>query len=117
MPALPFCPPPGAALSAHLACALLTMTCAAPAWAADSDLQAQAWAASCLSCHAPAARSASAVPALEGRPADWIATRMRTLAGSASEAGVMGQIARGYTDAEIVRIADWFAGQPKADAP
>ena len=42
---------------------------------------------------------------------------MRTLAGAASDAGVMGQIARGYTDAEIIRIADWFAGQPKADAP
>lgn len=107
-----------AAWSLSAACALLAMIGDAPAWAAaGNDPQAQAWAASCISCHAPSARPASAIPPLEGLPADWIATRMRTLAGAASDAGVMGQIARGYTDAEIIRIADWFAGQPKADAP
>ncbi|WP_447921668.1 c-type cytochrome [Achromobacter aegrifaciens] len=117
MLALPFRPQPGAPLPIALACALLTASWIAPSQAADQDLQAQAWAAACLTCHAPASRPAAAIPPLEGRSADWIATRMRTLADAASGGTVMGQIARGYSDAEIVRIAGWFAAQPKAVAP
>lgn len=85
--------------------------------AAGQDPQAQAWAASCITCHAPAARPESAIRPLEGLAPDWIATRMRTLAGTTSESGVMAQIARGYSDDEIVRIARWFASRPKAEAP
>ena len=113
MPGLPFRP----SASAALACALLPAAWGIPSMAAGSDLQAQAWAAACLTCHAPASRPAAAIPPLEGHPADWIAARMRALAGTASEGGVMGQIARGYGDAEIVRIAGWFAAQPGAAAP
>ena len=36
---------------------------------------------------------------LEGSPADWIATRMLTLADAASGGSVMGQITPGYSDA------------------
>lgn len=85
--------------------------------AAGPDPQAQAWAASCITCHAPAARHGAAIPPLEGLSPDWIATRMRTLAGTTTEVGVMAQIARGYSDDEIVRIARWFASRPKAEAP
>ncbi|MFD4840035.1 c-type cytochrome [Achromobacter sp. NPDC058515] len=116
MPALPFRPSPGAASSAGLACALLAAACG-PAVAADQDPQARAWAASCITCHAPAARPMPAILPLEGLSPDWIATRMRTLAAASSEAGVMAQIARGYSDDEIVRIARWFAARPKAEAP
>ena len=113
MPSLPLRP----SVSATLACALLPAAWISPSVAAGNDLQAQAWAGACVTCHAPAARPASAIPPLEGRPADWIASRMRTLADTVSEGGVMGQIARGYSDAEIVRIAGWFAAQPAAAAP
>ncbi|MGS1109804.1 c-type cytochrome [Achromobacter anxifer] len=113
MLALPFRP----SASAALACALLPAAWGSPSIAAGADLQAQAWAAACLTCHAPATRSAAAIPPLEGRPADWIAARMRALADTASDGSVMGQIARGYSDAEIVRIAGWFAAQPKAATP
>ena len=117
MLAPPFRPQPGARLPVALACALLAVSWSAPSLAADLDLQAQAWAAACLTCHAPAMRSAAAIPPLEGRPAHWIAARMRALADTASDGSVMGQIARGYSDAEIVRIAGWFAAQPKAVTP
>lgn len=113
MLALPFRP----FASATLACALLPTAWGNPSVAAGNDLQAQAWAGACVTCHAPAARPVSAIPPLEGRPADWIAARMRTLADPAADGGVMGQIARGYSDAEIVRIAGWFAAQPAAAAP
>lgn len=113
MPGLPFRP----SASAALACALLPAAWGSPSVAAGSDLQAQAWAFACVTCHAPAQRPASAMVPLEGRPADSIAARMRALADTASDGSVMGQIARGYSDAEIVRIAAWFAAQPKAVAP
>lgn len=113
MPGVPFRP----SASAALACALLPAAWISPAIAAESDLQAQAWAAACVTCHASAQRPTSAIAPLEGRSADWIAARMRTLAQAASEGSVMGQIARGYSDAEIVRIAGWFAAQPAAAAP
>ncbi|MGB3433022.1 c-type cytochrome [Achromobacter sp.] len=113
MPSLPL----RSSASAALACALLPAAWGSPSVAAGTDLQAQAWAGACVTCHAPAARSAAAIAPLEGRPADWIAARMRTLAQAASEGSVMGQIARGYSDAEIVRIAGWFAAQPAAAAP
>ena len=113
MPGVPF----RRSVSAALACALLPAAWSSPVSAAESDLQAQAWAAACVTCHASAQRPTSAIAPLEGRSADWIAARMRTLAQAASEGSVMGQIARGYSDAEIVRIAGWFSAQPKAAIP
>lgn len=117
MPDLSSRPLSRTASCAGLAWTLLTAAVGGAAWAADPDTQAQAWAASCITCHASTARPGAAIAPLEGLAADWITTRMRTLTRAPTEGNVMAQIARGYSDAEIVRIARWFAAQPKATTP
>jgi cytochrome subunit of sulfide dehydrogenase len=70
-----------------------------------------AGAMSCSGCHAMAKGIDSAVPRLHGRPAAEIATAMRDFQKGERAPTVMGRIAKGYSDAEIDALAQWFAAQ------
>jgi len=66
-------------------------------------------AASCASCHGPAGRSPGDIPPLAEMEADGIVELMKGYKTGAIEATVMGRIARGFTDDEIVALADFIA--------
>ncbi|MEW1780848.1 c-type cytochrome [Arthrobacter sp. NPDC080086] len=110
--------------AAALLAALPLAYSAHAAHAADrppSNLQARTWAASCASCHhadtAPAAkRTAQTLPSLEGRSQAELIDTMQAFRNGTRPSTVMGQIARGYDDAQIAAIAGWLSRQPQ-EAP
>src|SRR5215510_5101104 len=67
-------------------------------------------ASSCSGCHAPR-RFDTAVPPLAGRQAADILAQMQAFKSGQKPATVMDRIAKGFTDAEIEAIADWYARQ------
>ena len=111
------------AAAASLA-ALLTAPAPTVAHAADlpaTNLQARTWAATCASCHyadtAPGAKlAAQTLPPLAGRSQAELIDAMQAFRSGARPSTVMGQIARGYDDAQIAAIAGWLSRQPQ-EAP
>ncbi|CAJ0772559.1 c-type cytochrome [Ralstonia chuxiongensis] len=111
--------------AATLLAALLTATAAQEAaQAADrppSNLQARTWAATCASCHhadtAPGAKlPAQTLLPLAGRSQAELIDAMQAFRNGTRPSAVMGQIARGYDDAQIVAIAGWLSRQSQ-EAP
>lgn len=68
--------------------------------------------ASCSGCHALSKSVETPVPRLFGRKADELATAMREFKAGTRPGTIMGRLAKGFSDEEIVAICDWFAGQP-----
>ncbi|MGN6462573.1 MAG: c-type cytochrome [Pseudolabrys sp.] len=68
-------------------------------------------ASSCIGCHASRAGIEDALPSLKGRKASEIAEPMLSFKEDRKPATVMNRIAKGFSDAEITAIADWFAEQ------
>lgn len=97
-----------AALSAAAATAF-----ASPAFA--QDYKARAWAASCAACHGTDGRSGSEeIKPLAGRPkAELLKALKDAKAGEPKTLTVMHQHAKGYTDEQLDRIAEYFSKQPK----
>jgi cytochrome subunit of sulfide dehydrogenase len=81
--------------------------------AAVSTDQARTLAATCLACHAPVQGGAKFAPRLEGMDSTRLATTLRAYRTGEGSRSVMRQLARGYGDAEIQALADWFATQPR----
>lgn len=83
--------------------------------AAQEDLKARAWAASCAACHGTNGRTAAEeIKPLAGRPkAELVKALKEAKAGEPKTLTVMHQHAKGYTDDELERIAEFFAKQPK----
>jgi cytochrome subunit of sulfide dehydrogenase len=79
--------------------------------AAAGKAEAPPGASSCSGCHAPSARIDSAVPRLAGRSAAELAAQMQAFKNGQQPSTVMGRIAKGFSDAEIQAIADWYALQ------
>jgi len=77
--------------------------------AAPNERQVRAWAASCAACHNTDGRSISGIPALAGRAADDTYRTLLEFKAGKRPATVMHQHARGYSDEELRRLADWFA--------
>ncbi len=68
-------------------------------------------AASCSGCHAANPRVETPVPPLAGRPAADIAKEMIAFKSGERKGTIMDRIAKGFTDAEIQAIADWYGMQ------
>lgn len=85
----------------------------APAGAQETDRQARAWAASCAACHGTdGATLGSEVPGLAGRDAEQLyRTLVEFKTGQRPAATVMHQHAKGYTEDELRRIAQYFSRQ------
>lgn len=93
----------------RLIAALALLASTAPAFAVD----APAGVSSCSACHASSPSFKTSVPSLAGRTAPEIAGIMREFKSGARPATVMGRIAKGFDDAEIDAMAEWFAKQAK----
>ena len=76
---------------------------------AQEDFQARSWAASCAACHGTDGRSTGAVPPLAGRPKADLLRAMQDFKSDKRSATIMHQHAKGYTDAELERMAEYFS--------
>lgn len=78
---------------------------------AGEDIQARNWAATCTGCHGTNGKSEGAIPSIAGLPESEIVRLMREFKENKRAATVMHQLAKGYTDAQIQRIAAYFAAK------
>ena len=75
-----------------------------------SPERAEMLAGSCANCHGTEGRLSGAVPALAGRPASTLETMLLSFKHEDNaNVTVMDRIARGYSDAELAALADYFA--------
>lgn len=100
---------------------VLSSLLAQPAWAQRGKRAALAFAAqrgemlsqSCFACHGPRGGSvAAAVPSIGGQGAVYLVTAMMRFKEDKRPNSVMGRIAKGYSDPEIMEIAEYLAKQP-----
>lgn len=108
-----------AAIHRALTCILISLAMSGQALRAQEatgDMQARAWAYSCATCHGVAASPVTGIPSLAGIPAKRLVEMMQTYA-SANRPGVlMSQIARGYDEATVWRIGNWYESLVPDDA-
>ncbi len=90
-------------------CAGLALAAGVAVPVAAQDFQARSWAASCAACHGTDGRSTGAVPPLAGRPKADLLRAMQDFKSDKRSATIMHQHAKGYTDAELERIAEYFS--------
>jgi sulfide dehydrogenase cytochrome subunit len=89
------------------AAALLSLINAALA----GSLEPPIGAAACSGCHSASSAVQTSVPVLTGRAAKEIVAQMRAFRSGQRGATVMDRIAKGFSDAEIDAIADWYQAQ------
>lgn len=88
--------------------------CAVAPAAHAQDHQARSWAASCAACHGTNGRGGHEVPVIAGRSkADLLLLLKEFKSDQRKTATIMHQHAKGYTDAQLDRIADYFSRQSR----
>ena len=72
-------------------------------------------AATCANCHGTQGKGIpeGSVPGLAGLRADYIEAQMKAFKSGERQATIMHQLAKGYSDEQIVAIAGYFAAQKK----
>lgn len=89
----------------------------APAFAAPNltPQGVQSMAANCAACHGTRGRPAqgATLSGLAGRPKDELVQMMGQFKAGQRPATIMHQIAKGYGDAEIAALAEYFSRQPR----
>ena len=63
----------------------------------------------CFSCHGPDGRSAGAMPSIAGKDRDYIERVLRAYRDDQMSGTVMNRIAKGFSSAEIARLAQFFS--------
>lgn len=104
-------------LAALPALALTTSLHAQPAADTSTHLRAQdvaVLAATCANCHGPDGRSTGGMPHLRGVGEAHLLARLQAFkAGTAPDATVMTRLAKGYDDAQLQALAQWFSKEGK----
>lgn len=92
---------------------ILTMLLAGTAMPAPAaeNVNGRNWAATCTGCHGTDGHSEGGMPGLAGLQKAYIVNAMREFKAGTRQATVMHQHAKGYTDEQIERIAEFFAAQ------
>jgi cytochrome subunit of sulfide dehydrogenase len=95
--------------------AMLCFASAAQAQSSPEALYTKSLAATCANCHGTngAVVSGSPVVGLAGMPKEYFAAQMIAFKTGTRPATVMHQLAKGYSDAQIVQLATFFASQKK----
>ena len=65
----------------------------------------------CFSCHGTDGKSAGDMPTIAGKSETFIVKKLRGFRSGEIEATIMGRIAKGFTDAEILALARFFSGK------
>lgn len=90
--------------------AAITSWTAQPVAAQSSDPHlARNLASTCFNCHGPDGVSRGEVASLAGQKKDDLVLKMQEFKAGKRPATIMHQLAKGYTDAQIELIANWFA--------
>ena len=95
---------------------LVAATAAALPWpaAAQDEAVARSLSATCTHCHGAGGRSVTRdIASLAGLPKPYIVSQMKSFKDGTRPATVMGQLAKGYTDAQIDAVAGYFSRLPK----
>jgi sulfide dehydrogenase cytochrome subunit len=88
----------------------ILMTGAGGISAADiSPATAANMARNCFGCHGPDGRSPGAIPALNGKSAEFIAQSFKDFKSGERPSTVMGRHAKGYSDAEVNALAKYIS--------
>ena len=89
---------------------LIAAALALAAAAAHAQETSRSLAATCASCHGTDGRSVTAeVVPLAGLPKEHIVAQMKAFRDGTRPATVMQQLAKGYSDAQIEVLADYFS--------
>ena len=100
-----------------IAALLLAVCGAVPAQTAEatSALRTRSLASHCAQCHGTDGRAppGAEVPGLAGLQAGYIVEQMKAFRSGSRTSSVMQQLAKGYDDAEIAALAEYFAAQKK----
>jgi cytochrome c553 len=99
----------------HFALAAATIAVLGGTVGAPAAAQGQAayLAANCANCHGTEGRSAVGMPALAGQPKAYLIQQMSDFKAGKRPATIMHQLAKGYTDAQIEQMADYFSRLPR----
>jgi len=76
-------------------------------------LQVRSWAAGCANCHGTNGRAETGNESLAGANKDEMVKKMLDFKAGRRPATIMHQLSKGYSDAQIVAIAGYFAAQKK----
>ncbi|MDO5631986.1 MAG: hypothetical protein Q4G22_09120 [Paracoccus sp. (in: a-proteobacteria)] len=91
---------------------ILALCVLLPAGAAAQDLDraaVQVLAGPCASCHGPDGHSPGAIPSIAGQPREQLQDRMLAFRSGSEPSTVMGRHMRGYDEAQIAALAQWFS--------
>jgi cytochrome subunit of sulfide dehydrogenase len=94
--------------------AILLSTIYGAAAQAAPDAQTRQLGASCSACHGTDGNSVGGTPVLAGLNREHFIKQMQDFKSGAREATVMHRHAKGYSDNEIEKLADYFAAQKRA---
>jgi cytochrome subunit of sulfide dehydrogenase len=100
---------------ALMACLAMTATISAPSLAQTAPDNTRYLASNCANCHGT--NGATNVPGafqLAGQKADYIVEQLRAFKDGKKSATIMHQIAKGYSDQQVLALANYFSKQPKA---
>jgi cytochrome subunit of sulfide dehydrogenase len=70
-------------------------------------------AANCSNCHGTEGHAQAGMPSLAGMDAGYFTDQMKAFREGRRAATIMHQIAKGYTDEELEKLAVYFAAQKK----
>ena len=77
---------------------------------ADDSLRGRTIAAACFGCHGPGAASGAAIPPIIiGASAGYIEGALKAFRDGSRPSTIMQRIAKGYSDADIVAVSEYFA--------
>ena len=97
------------AFAAALGVAVAFISAAVPALAQDANAT-RSLAATCTACHGTDGISVGGVPpSLAGQSKDYLLQQLNDFKSGKRQATIMHQHAKGYTDAQLERIAAYFA--------
>ena len=97
-----------------MAALLSTATMASAQTASTPDpLTVRSWAAGCANCHGTNGRAEPGNESLAGANKDEMVKKMLDFKAGRKPATIMHQLAKGYSDEQIVAIAGYFAAQKK----
>ncbi|MEK9754402.1 MAG: c-type cytochrome [Rhodospirillaceae bacterium] len=85
---------------------------AMPGTAAADTPSSVILANTCFSCHGTDGHSAGAMPSLNGKPAKLIEIALKAFRDGKKDSTVMMRIAKGFDDAEIKALSEYFAKNP-----
>ncbi|HSJ48957.1 MAG TPA: c-type cytochrome [Gammaproteobacteria bacterium] len=93
----------------HLSGAALAVLLTASPLAQAEISRGAVMASTCFACHGTDGKSAGAIPSIYGIPADSLIATMKAFREDLRAATVMNRHAKGYTDEEIVHIANYLS--------